>query len=983
MVFPETDWEIRTPETQGVDSAGLNEAIDYLHANSGGAGASEVVVIRNGYMIWKGSNIDHMHTINSCTKTFTTTVLGLLIQDGKLALDDFAVEYLPSLDDKYPAYAGIKFRHFASMTSGYTGQKGNITKDMQWGDPSKYLTPDKPLFAPGTAFHYHDPAIHQLGYILTKIAGEPMETFFKRRIADPIGLKDWDWKDFGVVDEILLNSPSGIYEGGIHITARQMARFGHLYLNRGNWNGKQLIDASWVDQATTTQVPPSLPLRGYRSPGQFGFMWWTNGVDRNGNRPWPSAPSKTYAARGGNRNTCWVIPEWNMVIVRMEKTIRMQPSDEYKIWDNFFKILKEGILEPLANLNPHTITGELKVWHTVTISFEGPYNDELDNNPNPFLDYRLQVFFTSPNGNIFNVPGFFDGDGNGAGSGNIWRAHFTPDSPGTWKFQPSFRQGTNVANSLDLNDGIPTSFDGTGGSFNIFDFDQNAPGFLSKGRLVYDDGFYLKTLGDGKYWIKGGSDSPENFLAYYGFDGTSAGPFGIHHYAAHIDDWNSGDPDWGNGKGKGIIGALNYLSLKKVNSIYFLTMNIGGDGQDTWPYSGVINRAGSRGNDNKHFDIGKLKQWEIVFSHTQKKGINLNFVLAEGEKMNKWELSKMPIEFSLKDIVRNIYNWIYGLYSIFFGVNSMSIIDNTQLGVERKLYFREMIARFGHHNALQWMLCEEYDHRELALDSNLIKSWAQYIRDTDPYDHPVSVHNMAETGWKPFFGDNRFDLTSYQFAGREMNGLAYSNKVESLRNQALTAKRKIAISIDEPVTTSIYDNEDHTVKNRGTWQQHIYGQMYIRKNVIYPIYFSGGSVELILQDSFKTEDFQQYNNVWDYMYYARRFMEDNLPFWEMEPMDQLLTDEAEKGQVFAKKGEIYAIYLPKAKPSGNLNLSDVPGTFEKRWYNPRTGQFEGLINTINGNSIIALGLPPIDSLQDWVVLLKREGFGKQNYNIAD
>ncbi|HKZ68028.1 MAG TPA: serine hydrolase domain-containing protein, partial [Chitinophagaceae bacterium] len=229
MVFPGTDWEIRTPESQGVDSAKLNEAINYLHANSGGAGASEVVMIRNGYMIWKGSNIDHMHTINSCTKPFTTTVLGLLIQDGKLALDDFAVEYLPSLDDKYPAYARIKVRHFASMTSGYTGQRRYVAneKDIPLGYPHKDFTPAPPLFAPGTAFLYHDPAIHQLGYILTKIAGEPMGTLFKRRIADPIGLKDWDWKDFGVVDGILLNSPSGGYEGGVHITARQLARFGH------------------------------------------------------------------------------------------------------------------------------------------------------------------------------------------------------------------------------------------------------------------------------------------------------------------------------------------------------------------------------------------------------------------------------------------------------------------------------------------------------------------------------------------------------------------------------------------------------------------------------------------------------------------------------------------------------------------------------------------------------------------------------------
>lgn len=354
MVFPGRDWEIRSPESQGVDSVKLNKAMNYLGAKAGGAGVSEAVVIRNGYMIWKGSNIDTVHTINSGTKTFTTTVLGLLIQDGKLTLDESVVKFLPRLDDVYPIYSKITFRHLASMTSGYDGQKGDITEDKPWGDPNKYLTPAPPLFASGTAFKYHDPAIHQLGYILTKIAGESLEDFFKRRIADPIGMKDWDWKDFGIVDGIVLNNPSGVYEGGIHISPRDMARFGHLYLNRGNWNGKQLIDASWVDQATMNQIPAYLPYRGYDLTGRFGFMWWTNGVDRKGHRPWPSAPPKAYTSFGGDRNFCFVIPEWNMVIVRMEKSVRM--SDYDKIWDNFFKILKEGISEPAVNLTPLTIT---------------------------------------------------------------------------------------------------------------------------------------------------------------------------------------------------------------------------------------------------------------------------------------------------------------------------------------------------------------------------------------------------------------------------------------------------------------------------------------------------------------------------------------------------------------------------------------------------------------------------------------------------
>jgi CubicO group peptidase (beta-lactamase class C family) len=930
MVFPGSDWEERTPESQGVDTAKLNKAVDYLHARAGGAGASEVVVIRNGYIIWKGSNIDHKHTINSGTKTFTTTVLGLMVQDGKLKMEDFAVKYLPGLDDRYPVYSRITLRHLSTMTSGYDSEKGNITQERPWGDPENYLAPEPPLFEPGTSFKYHDPPVHLLGYILTKVAGEPLHNIFKQRIADHIGLTDWEWKKHGSADGILFNNPSGIYEGGIHITARQMARYGHLYLNRGNWDGKQLLDSSWIDLASTNQVPISLSTKGFDLRGRYGLMWWTNGTGANGKRLWPSAPPRAYTSHGGFRNFCFVIPEWNMVIVRMEKSVSMPDAD--KTWDKFFKILGKGILPCIARPE---VTEEFKVWQPLTLSFKGPYKSELDSDPNPFLDYRLQAVFTDSNGCAYDVPGFFDGDGRGGGTGDVWRVRFTPDKAGMWTYTVSFRQGKGIAIKHDPHVGRTIFFDGMSDTFTISDQDSNSPGFSGKGRLVYDNSFYLKTSGDGKYWIKGGTDSPENFLAYHGFDRTSSGKFGIHTYSNHIAGWDTGDPDWGNGKGKGIIGALNYLSSRGVNSIYVLLMNIGGDGQDTWPYAGRIHRSGSKYNDNRHFDIGKLRQWEIVFGHAQKRGINLNLVLAEGEKMNKLEL------------------------------------DSARLGIERKLYFREMVARFGHHNALQWMLCEEYDHSEFPLDPEKVRSWSQYIRDIDPYDHPISVHNMAEDAWDPFFGDVRFDLTSYQYAGKALNGKAYSDKVKSLRSKSLSSGRKIPISIDETVTTSRSDDEKHLVVDKGTWKQHICGQSYIRKNVIYPIYFSGGHVELILQDLLQTDDFQQYEKVWQYMYYARKFMEDNLPFWEMEPMDYLLTGGSEGGQVFAKKEEIYALYLPEVSLSGRLDLRGVPGTFKKRWYNPREGRFEGAATSINGDGIIAPGLPPSEPSQDWVVLLKR------------
>ena len=594
-------------------------------------------------------------------------------------------------------------------------------------------------------------------------------------------------------------------------------------------------------------------------------------------------------------------------------------------------------------LGDSIITGEQKAWQTVTISFTGPQASQSDTSPNPFLDYRLQVQFTGPSGQVYNVPGYFDGNGDGLGVGNVWRVKFTPDEAGSWSYNASFRQGWEVAIDISPTAGKASSYiDGSSGKFDVAVRNANADGFLSKGRLVYEnDSYYLKTIGDGKYWIKGGTDSPENFLAYDGFVNTTGRddkPEWFHDYDQHIADWNNGDPDWDGGKGKGIIGSLNYLSSKHVNSIYILLMNIGGDGQDVWPWSGPIIRTGGDGvNENKWFDISKLRQWEIVFDHAQKKGINLNFVLNEGEKNNKREL------------------------------------DNALLGTERKLYYREMIARFGHHNALQWMLCEEYDHPDGGgggVAPDIIKSWAQYIKDVDAYRHPVSVHNCREEAWDPFFGDSRFDLTSFQIHSGGMNGADYSSKVELLRNQAFSAGRKIAICLDETVTTSTEDNEEHIIIDHGNWKQHVFGQSYIRKNVIYPIYFSGGSVELILHSVLATDNFHQYNNVWDYMYYARKFMEENIPFHQMQPHDELLTGEDGHGDVLAGIGTKYAIYLPEAQNTGSLDLTGCFHTFTRRWYNPRTGDFEGTATVINGGDIVSLGTPPGEPTEDWVVLLE-------------
>ena len=333
MEFPEGDWLERTPESQGIDPVKLDQALSYLSSQCGEHKTDQTLLICNGYMIWRGNDIDNMHNVWSCSKSFTSTVLGLLIDGEKCELETLARDYVPGLRHQYP---DVNLGHFATMTSGYDAVGGD-----QSGTPYQ---PDTPLFEPGSMYKYHDCAMNQFANVLTRIGVEPVEDLFRRKIADPIGMdpSHWDWQDWGTMDGLLVNGGAGNKSKGIHISARELARFGHLFLNLGNWDGKQLISSEWVDKATTVQVERVLPAyntSNNRGPGSYGFNWWVNGIGPDGVRKWPSTPPDTYAALGHNNNVCLVIPAWKMVIVRLGMDGNIPDGK----WDTFLKLVSEAL----------------------------------------------------------------------------------------------------------------------------------------------------------------------------------------------------------------------------------------------------------------------------------------------------------------------------------------------------------------------------------------------------------------------------------------------------------------------------------------------------------------------------------------------------------------------------------------------------------------------------------------------------------------
>jgi len=162
------------------------------------------------------------------------------------------------------------------------------------------------------------------------------------------GMKNWRWGDRKgpVAVKLKVNSGSGNSGGHVQISARELARFGHLVLNSGKWDGKQLISSNWITAATTVQVPASIPWAHPESDidgrGVYAFNWWRNGVRPDGKLKFPNAPGCMFWAAGHNNNKCFVIPEWNMVIVRMG-TIPVEVRDRGEKFNTFFARMSQAL----------------------------------------------------------------------------------------------------------------------------------------------------------------------------------------------------------------------------------------------------------------------------------------------------------------------------------------------------------------------------------------------------------------------------------------------------------------------------------------------------------------------------------------------------------------------------------------------------------------------------------------------------------------
>ncbi|MEN8777227.1 MAG: DUF5060 domain-containing protein [Polaribacter sp.] len=590
------------------------------------------------------------------------------------------------------------------------------------------------------------------------------------------------------------------------------------------------------------------------------------------------------------------------------------------------------------------IDGELKKWHRIVLNFEGPETSEMDEN-NPFLNYRLDVTFTNGS-EKFIIPGFFAADGNAAETsstkGNIWQVRFTPNKTGKWAYTTSFKKGKYISVADNINDAESAGFmDNQTGTFTISKSDKTGKDNRAKGKLEYVGESYLKFAETQKYFIKLGVDAPENLLAYSDID-VSTNALGFQKkWQPHAKDFEeSATPYlWQKTKGKNLLGAINYLAEEGLNVFSFLTFNVDGDDRNVFPHLLKVSipeyekYASKKKNKEAwetlfhktRFDISKLAQWEHIFEYAETKGMFLHFKTHETETDH--------------------------------------LMDKGVFGVEGKLYYRELIARFGHHLSMNWNLGEE-NNQPIP---EVLKA-ANYVANLDAYKSHLVIHTFPnkDDRYADLIG-NQSPLTGASLQLSHPEFIDVNPRVLKWRKKSNATGKKWAIAVDEPGKAKIAllpDDED---------PEH----NFARGRAMYGTLFAGGfGVEWYFgyaspNSDLTCQDFRSRDLFWKQNKYALQFFE-KIPFWEMEPKNDLIISK-EVAYCLAKENEVYAIYFEANANNIKLNLANTSNIFSVQWYNPRTGGKlqNGYVTSVEGNGEVYLGNPPSDIEKDWLVLVKK------------
>jgi CubicO group peptidase (beta-lactamase class C family) len=324
-IWPDKDWATATPATQGLSSAGLDEAATYAAKHGGGSGC----VIRHGHLVKEWGSPTTRWDIKSATKgSLGATLLGLAVGAGKVKLDNLAQTYYPAIGtekaENNPDWLKeITVRHLATMTAGFDDGR-----------------PPKLVYRPGTKGIYSNDTANMLAELLTLRYGEDLAAVVKREVMDPIGVPadGWRWRANQFRAKTINGLASREFASGLTITHRALARLGYLYLHEGKWKDRRILSKEYVRTATTpTRLPAPWPY--------YAFYWGSNARGTSADMP-----KDTFWALGLGDSIVIVCPSLDLVAVRMgtgSVKSQLPGGDDWgKRVEGFFRLVVRAVHDP-------------------------------------------------------------------------------------------------------------------------------------------------------------------------------------------------------------------------------------------------------------------------------------------------------------------------------------------------------------------------------------------------------------------------------------------------------------------------------------------------------------------------------------------------------------------------------------------------------------------------------------------------------------
>lgn len=309
------------PEAQGVDPAALLAFLET--ADQKIESMNSFMLVRHGHVVaegwWAPYNASSPHSLYSLSKSFTSTAVGLAIAEGKLRLDDPVLKFFPDEAPAEPS-ANLKAMRVSDLLRMSTGHQTEPLRSANQSWARAFLAHPVP-FKPGTHFLYNTSATYMASAIVQKATGQTVLDYLKPRLFEPLGIERPTWE----------TSPQGVTVGGygLNIRTEDIAKFGQLYLQKGRWQGKQLVPAAWVEEATARQTSNGSNPQSDWDQG-YGYQFWRC---RHG----------AYRGDGAFGQYCIVWPEQDAVIA-ITSGVRDMQAVLNLIWEKLTPALKTAPL---------------------------------------------------------------------------------------------------------------------------------------------------------------------------------------------------------------------------------------------------------------------------------------------------------------------------------------------------------------------------------------------------------------------------------------------------------------------------------------------------------------------------------------------------------------------------------------------------------------------------------------------------------------